>query len=314
MSNAEKKVFYAKILLFGEYSIISGGQALTLPLKKFSGSLDFFTNTSNNLEFAKASNASLQGYLLYLQDIHSTAQLLYPLDLKLLEQDLLQGLYFNSNIPQGYGAGSSGAMVAALFYHYALQGSNRDAKLAVIPSEVLLQQLAKMESYFHGSSSGLDPLSSLSGKPFVADNQRKIVYQKPQIISSDPNISVFLLDTAISGKTKPLVDWYKNEISHHRLNASLLRDLSDETLNAFLDRDSWLFWNYLTQLSLFQYENMRPMIPETIRKTWEKGLHNQSYIFKLCGSGGGGFVLGFTKDYTKTKDYLQSLNYSVIEL
>jgi mevalonate kinase len=314
MSIAEKKVFYAKILLFGEYSIISGGQALTFPLKKFSGSLDFFTSASNNLLIAKASNVSLKNYLDYLLDIQSSSQFLYPLDLDRLDQDLSAGLFFNSNIPQGYGAGSSGAMVAALFYQYALQGSNRDSRLAMIPSEVLLQQLAKMESYFHGSSSGLDPLSSLTGKPFVANNQRKITYQKSQIISSDPNTSIFLINTGTVGKTKPLVDWYKKEVSHQRLNANLLKDLSDETLSAFLDKDSWLFWNYLTQLSLFQLENMKPMIPRMIHGIWEKGLHDQSFILKLCGSGGGGFVLGFTKDYSSTREYFNSLQFSLIEL
>jgi mevalonate kinase len=171
-----------------------------------------------------------------------------------------------------------------------------------------------MESYFHGSSSGMDPLSSLTSKPFVADSQKKITYQKPQIISSDPNTTIFLIDTGTVGKTKPLVDWYKNETSHRRLNASLLKDLSDETLNAFLDKDSWLFWNYLTQLSLFQFENLKPMVPASIRKIWENGLHNQSFILKLCGSGGGGFLLGFTRDFSNTRDVLQSMQFSIIEL
>ena len=37
-----------------------------------------------------------------------------------LDNDLKENLYFNSNIPQGYGLGSSGALIAAVYEKYAV--------------------------------------------------------------------------------------------------------------------------------------------------------------------------------------------------
>jgi mevalonate kinase len=36
------------------------------------------------------------------------------------------------------------------------------------------------------------------------------------------------------------------------------------------------------------------------REIWRKGLETDRYYLKLCGAGGGGFILGFVKDM----DYL----------
>ena len=55
------------------------------------------------------------------------------------------------------------------------------------------------------------------------------------------------------------------------------------------------------------------MIPKKFLKLWKKGLSTNDYIFKLCGSGGGGFLLGFTLDIKKTfktlKDYKKEIIY-----
>ncbi len=299
---AEKRDFFAKILLFGEYSIIDGGQALILPLKKFSGHIDFFAENSNNRNTAADSNDSIRRYLKYLQELDKLKKFTFPLDLESLESDLAKGLFFKSNIPQGYGAGSSGSLVAALFYHYSLSGIELNFRKFNIDFDNLRKQLALMESWFHGNSSGLDPLSSLMGKPFILDVNKKIRFQKISVNSNGSRPAVFLVDTGQPGKTKPLVDWFRKEKLHKRLNALLLNDLSNETLTAFLDKDDWLFWNYLAQLSIFQLENMKPMIPETIRELWDEGLYSKQYNLKLCGSGGGGFVLGFCKDYPFVKE------------
>lgn len=36
-----------------------------------------------------------------------------------IEKDLQEGMYFDSSIPRGYGVGSSGAIVAAIYDKYA---------------------------------------------------------------------------------------------------------------------------------------------------------------------------------------------------
>ena len=47
------------------------------------------------------------------------------------------------------------------------------------------------------------------------------------------------------------------------------------------------------------------MIPSEFHELWKKGIETNTYYLKLCGSGGGGFMLGFTKDYEATKKALK---------
>ena len=59
--------------------------------------------------------------------------------------------------------------------------------------------------------------------------------------------------------------------------------------------------------------NFKPMIPSAFHKVWENGIQTNEYYLKLCGSGGGGYILGFTEDYEKAqkslKDYKLELVY-----
>ena len=80
-------------------------------------------------------------------------------------------MYFDSSIPQGYGVGSSGALVASIYDQYAadkitvLENLTRDKLLK------LKQIFALMESFFHGKSSGLDPLNSYLSLPILINSK-----------------------------------------------------------------------------------------------------------------------------------------------
>jgi mevalonate kinase len=54
------------------------------------------------------------------------------------------------------------------------------------------------------------------------------------------------------------------------------------------------------------------MIPDHFQELWQKGLETNAYYLKLCGSGGGGFVLGFTKDIEMAKSMLPDHTLQVI--
>jgi mevalonate kinase len=43
------------------------------------------------------------------------------------------------------------------------------------------------------------------------------------------------------------------------------------------------------------------MIPSAFHALWQKGIDSNAYYLKLCGSGGGGYILGFTKDLDAAK-------------
>ena len=73
-----------------------------------------------------------------------------------------------------------------------------------------------------------------------------------------------------------------------------------------------LFYN-MYFLSKFLLENLTPMIPSLVRDLWKTGLDTGAYYLKLCGSGGGGYVLGFTEDLEKAKKYLKDYQIQVIK-
>ncbi len=54
------------------------------------------------------------------------------------------------------------------------------------------------------------------------------------------------------------------------------------------------------------------MIPETVKGIWKKGLETNMYYLKLCGSGGGGMLLGFTTDLEKARSSIQGFDIEVI--
>ena len=136
-------LFYSKILLFGEYGIIKDSKGLSIPYNFYNGALKMDKNSSLS---AEESNRNLKKFLKYLSNIDTN---LVTFDIAQLEQDIKAGMYFDSSIPQGYGVGSSGALVAALYDKYAqdkitvLENLTREKllKLKVIFSE--------MESFFH---------------------------------------------------------------------------------------------------------------------------------------------------------------------
>ena len=74
--------------------------------------------TKEENETTRASNQSLCEYTQYLAGLPED---LIPLDWAALKADLDHKLYFDSNIPKGYGVGSSGALVAAFYDRDALE-------------------------------------------------------------------------------------------------------------------------------------------------------------------------------------------------
>ncbi|WP_436570317.1 GHMP family kinase ATP-binding protein, partial [Klebsiella pneumoniae] len=79
-----------------------------------------------------------------------------------LSRELDKGLFFRSDIPQGFGLGSSGALVAAIFLRYLDKAGDFKDELKHLTMDRiqnLKSYLGALEGYFHGKSSGIDPSS-----------------------------------------------------------------------------------------------------------------------------------------------------------
>ena len=158
--------YYSKVILFGEYSMIFDATALMIPLKRFSAQWQF--PQSRNLASSLPSNQSLKHFCKYLSENQGLSNLF---DFQSFNKDLNDGLFLASNVPSGYGLGSSGTLVAAVYDRYAMQKTDDCLQLKTL--------FGQMESFFHGSSSGIDPLQCYLGQPF------RITPKGLQILSDD---------------------------------------------------------------------------------------------------------------------------------
>ncbi len=301
-------LFYAKILLFGEYGIIEDSQGLTLPYSFYKGTLKF-SDLDN--DFEKKSNQSLEKYSKYLSDLELPSE--YQLDVKSFQKDIRKGLFFDSNIPQGYGVGSSGALVAAIFEKYSVIKRNPEmiSKDELKDLKVIFGQL---ESYFHGKSSGIDPLICYMNLPILIESKEsvdKVSIPKEELGKG----AIFLIDSGITGETGPMIQIFfeklKNEGFRKTLKEEFIR-YNNACIDAFLKKDMNPFFRNLKKLSVWAYEHFRPMIPENLFNVWKTGLDSNAYYLKLCGSGGGGYILGFAKDYAKAEEMLEGFHKEVI--
>jgi mevalonate kinase len=126
-------LFYSKILLFGEYGIIRDSKGLSIPYNFYNGALKRDKNPS---EEAIQSNGNLKRFVSYLETLENEQSEMVTFDLATLKNDVETGMYFDSSIPQGYGVGSSGALVAAIYDRYA---QNKITVLENLTREKLLR-------------------------------------------------------------------------------------------------------------------------------------------------------------------------------
>ncbi|WP_394974759.1 mevalonate kinase [uncultured Croceitalea sp.] len=303
-------LFYSKILLFGEYGIIKDSKGLSIPYNFFKGALKTNTNLS---EEASESNRSLGKFCTYLAEIQSKD--LVQFDIAAFEKDVEQGMYFDSSIPQGYGVGSSGALVAAIYDKYA---SNKITVLENLTREKLLKLktiFGEMESFFHGKSSGLDPLNSYLSLPILINSKNNIESTSLPTQHKEGKGAVFLLDSGIIGETAPMVQIFMEQMKQEGFR-NMLKDKfikhTDACVEHFLNGDIKSLFGHVKQLSNVVLDNFKPMIPKEFHNLWEKGIETNDYYLKLCGSGGGGYILGFTEDIDKAKKSLQGHKLEVV--
>ncbi|MDG1822257.1 MAG: mevalonate kinase [Flavobacteriaceae bacterium] len=302
-------LFYAKILLFGEYGIIKDSKGLSIPYNFYKGALRLDNNTT---EVAVSSNQKLKAFTQHLKSIDSE---LVTFELQRLESDLAKGMYFDSSIPQGYGVGSSGALVAAIYDRYALNKITVLENLTRTKLTKLKTIFAAMESFFHGKSSGLDPLNSFLSLPILIKSTSDIEPTGIPSQSQHGKAAVFLLDSGMTSETAPLVSVFLDNFEAPAFRKMMKDEFiatSDRCIEHFLSGDVKALFSDVKTLSSVVLHNFSPMIPKRFVELWKKGLDTNAYYLKLCGSGGGGYILGFTQDLTHAKTLLADHQIEVV--
>ena len=249
-----------KILLFGEYTILDGSKALAIPYEEYQGG------------FKEGYDQRIENYFHWLKEQE------LPLDKTKLSK-YANTLEFDSDIPEGFGVGSSGALVAAT---YDVCKSVDD-----LPTRDVL---AAMEGFFHEKSSGIDPMVSYYKKPFIlVDGELSPAEFNENLL---PYYSLY--DSETTRSTSKMVSLYKYKLQKDNfrdatewmieINNQIITDLADN-----IEIDPY----QIQRLSSLQREWMEDFIPMDIREEWDKCFEEGTSIFKLCGAGGGGFFLEF---------------------
>jgi mevalonate kinase len=305
-------LFYSKILLFGEYGIIQDSKGLSIPYNFYKGALKTDENPSSE---AISSNKSLDNFTGYLTTLQNNQPELVTFNLAALKSDIANGMYFDSSIPQGYGVGSSGALVAAIYDKYA---TTKITVLENLTRDKLLQLKAifsQMESFFHGKSSGLDPLNSYLSLPILINSKDNIEPTGIPSQSTQGKGAVFLIDSGIVGETAPMVSIFMENLKDNGFRKMLKSQFikhTDACVDNFLHGDMKSLFANTKKLSKVVLNHFKPMIPEQFHQIWQNGIETNDYYLKLCGSGGGGYILGFTEDLEKAKTSLKDYKLEVV--
>tara|TARA_B100001057_G_scaffold485294_1_gene564779 strand:+ start:430 stop:1359 length:930 start_codon:yes stop_codon:yes gene_type:complete len=302
-------LFYSKILLFGEYGIIKNSKGLSIPYNFYSGGLKIGDITKNSV---KKSNEILTGFADFLVKIEKS---LVEFDQKKIQNDLANGMYFDSTIPQGYGVGSSGALVAAFYDRYAKTKITVLENLTKDKLIILKKIFSQMEAYFHGESSGLDPLNSYLSLPILIQSKNKIKTTGIPSQTKSGKGAVFLIDSGESSQTAPMIEIFFNSMKNKKFNRIIREEfikISDSCVENFLEANFKALFIDIKKLSSVVFKNFKPMIPSDFHEIWKKGIETNDYFLKLCGSGGGGYILGFTWDIEKTKSVLKGFKLEVV--
>jgi mevalonate kinase len=288
--------FPAKILLFGEYSVLAGSDACAFPFNEFSGRLGLADSDKEGERSWTVSHRSLNRLYGYLSKPGIQEEASVFLDLGRLHEDLDAGLFFDSNIPQNYGVGSSGALVAAVYQAYKLAFA--DPAL-----NILRAHLALIESAFHTKSSGMDPLVSYLGRPvFIVD--RVLSTPDLNLDQLSGKFSIGLIDSGMPGTTRAGVGTFISENFIQGKEKNIFESdyipLINLIVNELITSDPTTngpenLFDHILRLSEFQLRLFPSLFTPEMASLTQQGITSGEFAIKLCGSGGGGFFLRIVK-------------------
>ncbi len=304
-------IYYpAKILLFGEYGIIKDYPALSIPYKVYKGNLKLNLHFNNEPLFLN-SNKEIRKYYNFICLEKEKKNKLYfaKCNLEKFFQDIKNGIFFKSNIPIKYGIGSSGALVAAIYDNYFKKHKTHNL--------VILKKIfSYMESFFHGISSGMDPLICYLNKPLLFSYKEISIMKIPKNNKKGKG-AIFLLNSGFPCNTICMINIFIKKFKRLQFQRILKYEFSkynEKCIEHLLTSDFENLLKNVKKLSIWILHHLQSMIPKNLLKIWKEGIYNNIHYFKLCGSGGGGYMLGFSPNYKLSKKILIQYKYKVKEV
>jgi mevalonate kinase len=283
-----KGSYPSKVMLAGEYAVVIGGSALTVPFHRFSARVRSVKDIPPGKE--REAGQSIE----YLKNLFDYIRRLpaygfhTPPDLDLFSGNL-DSYWLDLDIPVGFGLGSSGAVSAAVYDQF-FPGSQE----LTLPQQK--EDLALIESYFHGKSSGVDALTCHAGSTlrfYPSGSVQKVRFDPAEIPGG---YRFFLLNSGERADTGPLVKHFLDRMKDKEFRCAMeeeylpLVEKLIDTLTGEREADPSMLMNVI---SSFQLEYFQKMIPDKMIDLWLEGQVSNEYYLKLNGSGGG-YFLGIT--------------------
>jgi len=290
--------------VLGEHTVLFGSQAYAVPLHTFEAELV-------SKEDALATEVDFKAWYRDAQNRRVAQRL--DLSRWMLESPHLA---VRSNIPQGMGLGSSGALTALVYERYRIDKVT--SSLREIQTD-----LAELESFFHGKSSGLDPYVSFMQKAVVRGEDGSLslpVYDTcmPHFCEGD---GWCLIDSGQQRRGSDAIRAVQSRADDEKWNVEALQPmiaLVNELVAGLNTTNSSITHSSLSaklmELSALQFQHLDFLIPAPIAKLWQVLAKAEQGYLKLCGAGGGGYFLCYAPQVEDLRSTLLSLNAEVLWL
>jgi mevalonate kinase len=121
---------------------------------------------------------------------------------------------------------------------------------------------------------------------------------KIKVPSPPEDLFFFLLDCGMARKTEPLVSSFLHEIQNNKDYTADFENhyvpVVNQTIQEHLDSRFSALKKCWLELSQLQNHFFKAMIPKNLIEYWHKGNNEGHTHLKLCGAGGGGYLLGLS--------------------
>lgn len=269
--NWNKSVWPAKLVLFGEYAVLGGGEALGMQVPELKLQVRYATSSDANL-----LPMDLTARLWTAMSFASQRQPPAPFAIE-------------STIPISYGLGSSAALCLALM---------SIAEKELYPRGLALEErfalLKNMETIFHTASSGVDPMICAAQGPLV-------------VRAKDMALPTFYTASVLRPMGLVLLDVGPKQETNASLIPKIVYKLQQRDASSRLSR--WSHYKELTyrgidSLVVGRHTELKDILAELRRLQIDVGMLDQDVEevvqnwpgvmgWKAIGAGGGGAVVVF---------------------
>ena len=111
-------------------------------------------------------------------------------------------------------------------------------------------------------------------------------------------LKLFLINTHIERKTAPYVNLFLEKCKEPKFMKTIEKSLipaNNIAIQAYLHGKHSELMKCVKIISQLQMDLMPEFIPPAFHDVWRQGQKHNQYHLKICGAGGGGFIIGVAK-------------------